>query len=179
MALALGIGLAMLPAVQPALRREIDAAASKADFSVNHIYVERVSGSVPIAGGTVVLPGGLAIPTEVTATLDASRIRTGDDDRDASLQGPDWFDVKHFPTWTFESTQITPSSPTAFAMEGLLTIRGVSQNERLDVTVAGSPEHPVFHATGTIDRHAFGMPVTRLDPVIGNPVSVTLDIVLK
>lgn len=178
-AIALGLGLATLTAAQPTIRREIDGPASKAAFTVNHIYVEHVSGVVPIASGTLVLPPGSAVPTEVTATLAASRIKTGDDDRDESLQGPDWFDVKRFPTWTFESTRIAPSSATAFTMQGLLTIRGVSQNERLDVTLTGSVERPVYHATGTIDRHAFGMPVTRLDPAIGNPVSVTLDIALK
>lgn len=178
-AMALVLGLSALLAAQPALRRDIDGADSKAAFSVDHIYVERVNGTVPIASGTLVLPMGSVIPAEVAATLDASRIKTGDDDRDASLQGPDWFDVKRFPTWTFESTRITPSSATAFTMQGTLTIRGAGQNERLDVTVTGTPERPRYHATGTIDRHAFGMPVTRLDPVIGNPVRITLDIVLN
>ena len=64
-------------------------------------------------------------------------------------------------------------------MDGLLTIHGVARNEHLDVTVAGTPAHPSYRATGTIDRHAFGMPVTRLDPVIGGSVDVILDVTLK
>jgi polyisoprenoid-binding protein YceI len=60
-----------------------------------------------------------------------------------------------------------------------LTIHGVTQPERLNVTASGSPAHPVYHATAQIDRHAFGMAVTRLDPTIGSNVDVTLDIVLQ
>ena len=75
--------------------------------------------------------------------------------------------------------QVSPSGTNAFGMDGLLTIHGVTRSEHLDVTVTGEPAHPVYHATGTIDRHAFGMTVTRLDPAIGNPVGVTLDVTLK
>ena len=94
------------------------------------------------------------------------RSSTGDDDRDGSLQSPDFFDTKKFPTWTFASTAISPQSEAAFGMDGTLTMHGVSQPEHLDVTVTGGAE-PVYHAIGHIDRHAFGMAVTRLDPAIG------------
>jgi hypothetical protein len=39
--------------------------------------------------------------------------------------------------------------------------------------------HPVYHAVGHIDRRVFVMKGARLDPVIGNPADVTLDITLK
>jgi polyisoprenoid-binding protein YceI len=160
-------------------RREIDPAASHARFSVQHIYVDRVTGTIPILRGAVVLPENSVLPLSVSAELDPSRIKSADDDRDAALQGPDWFDVKRFPIWTFVSAKITATAKDEFAMDGLLTIHGVARSQRLDVTVGGTPAHPVYHATGTIDRHAFEMTVTRLDPVIGNPVDVTLDIALR
>ncbi len=159
--------------------REIDPSASKATFTVQHVFVEHVTGTVPIASGTVVLPQDSSIPQSVSAVLNPSKIKTGEDDRDGVLQTVDWFDVKQYPTWTFTSTKISPSGSNAFAMDGLLTIHGVTRSEHLDVTVTGAPGHPVYHATGTIDRHAFGMATTRLDPAIGNPVGVTLDVTLK
>jgi polyisoprenoid-binding protein YceI len=172
--------LTIAPArAETTVRREIDPVTAKAVFAVSHIYVERVTGTIPIAGGTVVLPVGSAIPVSVTAELDPARIKSGDDDRDASLQGPDWFDVKRFPAWAFASTKIVATAKDAFAMDGMLTIHGIARNEHLDVTVAGTPAHPSYHATGAIDRHAFGMNVTRLDPVIGGTVDVILDISLK
>jgi polyisoprenoid-binding protein YceI len=49
----------------------------------------------------------------------------------------------------------------------------------LSVTIGGTLAHPVCHATAQIDRHAFGMSVTRFDPTIGGAADITLDIALK
>jgi polyisoprenoid-binding protein YceI len=157
----------------------IDAAKSKATFSVQHIFVERVTGSVPIVGGNVVLPPDSAIPVSLSADLDPSKIESGDRDRDAALESPDFFDVKADPEWTFTSTKITPLNASAFGVNGTLTMHGVSVPEHLDVAVRGDAAHRVYHAVSHVDRRAFHMTVTRLDPVIGNIVDVTLDIALK
>ena len=162
-----------------ALALAIDTAHSKATFSVQHIFVERVTGTVPIIGGTVTLAADSAIPQELKAELDPGKVSSGDRDRDASLVSSDFFDVKNFPVWTFESSKITPVSATAFGVDGTLTIHGVGVPEHLDVTVRGDAAHRVYHAVGHIDRKAFHMAVSRLDPVIGNTVDVTLDVVLK
>lgn len=159
--------------------RAIDTAKSKASFSVAHIFVERVTGTVPITGGSVVLAGDSAIPENLTAELDPGKIASGERDRDASLVSPDFFDVKAHPTWTFASTKITPQSANTFAVEGTLTIHGVTAPEHLDVTVRGDAAHRTYHAVGHVDRQAFHMAVTRLDPVIGKIVDITLDITLK
>jgi len=170
-------GTVALIAAAPPVSRAIDPAHSTATFSVQHIFVSNVVGSVPIVDGRVTLAPGTRVPTSVTATLDPSRIATGDRDRDAALRGEDWFDVARYPHWTFASTAISRTA-TGFTMDGMLTIHGVSRPEHLEVSVAGNAEHPIYHATGKIDRHAFGMHVVRLDPVIGNPVTIALDIVL-
>ena len=68
---------------------------------------------------------------------------------------------------------------TSFGVDGTLTIHGVTAPEHLDVTVRGDAAHRVYHALGHVDRQAFHMSVTPLDPVIGKVVDVTLDIVLK
>jgi len=85
---------------------------------------------------------------KVTAVLDATRIRTGDDDRDGVLQTPDWFDTAKFPTWTFTSTKISPSGSDAFSMDGLLTMHGVTQSERLDVSVGETSGRPAITRPG-------------------------------
>jgi polyisoprenoid-binding protein YceI len=157
----------------------VDPAKSKAAFSVQHIWVERVTGSVPIESGSVVLAGDSIIPESITAVLDPGKVASGDRDRDASLVSSDFFDVKNFPEWTFASTKITPVNAGAFGVDGTLTLHGVTVPEHLDVTVRGDPAHRVYHAVGHIDRKAFHMAVSRLDPVIGTTVDVTLDVVLK
>ena len=167
------------PNGQSAEPHAIDAAKSKATFSVQHIFVQHVTGSVPIVSGTVVLPPDSAVPVSLSAVLDPGRVATGDRDRDASLVSPDFFDVKAYPAWTFESTLITPVDANAFGVDGRLTIHGVAATEHLDVTVRGDAAHRIYHAVGRIDRQAFHMAVTRLDPVIGKIADVTLDIALK
>ena len=154
----------------------IDPAHSHAQFSVEHLFVEHVTGVVPIVRGSVDLPAGASVPAHVSAVLDPTKIKTGEDDRDGALQTADWFDTKQFPKWTFESEKITPTT-TGFIMVGELTIHGVMREEVLTVVARGTPEHPVYRATCTIDRHAFGMKATRLDPAIGKEVDVTLDVV--
>lgn len=160
----------------PASAHAIDAMHSQATFSVAHIWVERVTGTVPIVSGTVTFAAGSAIPTSAEAVLDATRIETGEPDRDRSLLSPDFFDTQRYPRWMFASTRTVPEGDRAFAMEGDLTIHGVTQPVRLTVRIGGTAADPVYHATTEIDRHAFGMATTRLDPTIGGIVSVTLDI---
>lgn len=160
------------------VHRAIDPAASKAQFTVTHVFVEHVTGTVAIRSGSIDLGGSSVIPTAVAAVLDPASVDTGDHDRDADLRSPDFFEVAKYPAWTFTSTKIVPQSATAFSMEGLLTVHGVTQPERLDVTVSGTPAAPHYHAVTHIDRHAFGMAITRLDGAIGTDVTVTLDIQL-
>jgi polyisoprenoid-binding protein YceI len=159
-------------------QRSIDPGKSKAQFSIKHIFVDRVVGTLPIVSGSIVLTSDSLIPVSATAILDPKRVSTGDSDRDASLDGSNYFDVNDFPTWKFTSTRIVPSGPGAFEMDGMLTIHGVTQLEHLAVVVGGDAAHTVYHATGQIDRRAFGMKGTRLDPVIGDSADVSLDIVL-
>jgi polyisoprenoid-binding protein YceI len=163
----------------PQSPRAIDPALSHATFSVQHIWVQRVTGSVPMISGSVTLANESRVPTSVEAVLDATRVDTGEPDRDRSLESPDFFDAQRYPRWMFASTRIVPQGANAFEMDGDLTIHGVTQPERVKVTVGGSVADPVYHANTQIDRHAFRMATTRLDPAIGTTVDVTLDIALK
>jgi len=159
--------------------RRLDPARSTAQFSIQHVFVEHVTGTIPIVDGSLELSEGSVIPSRATAVLDASRMNTGDRDRDASLESPDYFDTKRFPTWTFSSTRIVATGPGAFSMDGMLTMHGVTQAEHLEVIVRGDAAHRIYHATGHIDRRTWGMKGTRLDPAIGNIADVVLDVVLN
>ncbi|HEV3157866.1 MAG TPA: YceI family protein [Candidatus Baltobacteraceae bacterium] len=175
----LGLTHGTLTFAGPTNQFAIDPVKSTVQFSIEHIFVDRVVGSVPLLSGTVNLPIDSLIPISAAVTLDATRIHTDDPDRDASLESADYFDAKKFSTWTFTSTKIVPASPTSFGMDGMLTIHGVTQPEHLDVSILGDASNPTYHATGHIDRHVFGMKGARLDPVIGNIADVTLDIKLR
>src|SRR5689334_12929725 len=68
--------------------RPIDGSRSKIRFTVQHVLVERVSGTVPVSSGTVTLRPGSTIPLSATAVMDASKLHTDDPDRDSSLRSP-------------------------------------------------------------------------------------------
>ena len=71
----------------------IDPAKSNVTFSVQHIFVERVNGSLPVLSGTIDLAEDSLVPSSVTAVLDATKLKTGDPDRDGVMGTPDWFDT--------------------------------------------------------------------------------------
>ncbi len=132
--------------------RLIDVTKSSAQFSIAHIFVGRVVGTVPIVSGSATFPPGSVVPTGVTAVLNAAKLATDEPDRDTSLESPEYFDTLRFPTWTFISVKITATGAATFGMDGLLTIHGVAQPEHLDVTIAGDGGRPRYHAVGTVDR---------------------------
>lgn len=156
----------------------LDLTRSHARFSVSHVYVQHVTGTVPIATGSVVIAPGANLPERVTATLDARRVDTANKDRDEDLQGPDWFDTQKFPLWTFASTAIKPGAGGTFVVEGVLTVHGVAQPVSLAVTPGMTAGRTTFHAVGRVDRHAFAMRLTPIDGLIGNDVELTLDVTL-
>jgi polyisoprenoid-binding protein YceI len=142
--------------------------------------VERVTGDVPILSATVLFASGSFVPTSIVATLDPKRIETHDPDRNGVLQGPEWFDVKQFPTWSYTSTSIAAKTKgSGFIVNGALTVHGVTRPVILDASTTRVDRTLVVHATGRIDRHAFGMRVTSMDGTIGSDVDLTLDIRLQ
>ena len=111
--------------------------------------------------------------------LDATRISTDEPDRDHALESPDFFDAKKFPTWTFSSTKIVPHGSNAFEMEGNSRFTASRDPNNCALPSAGRGDRPCYRANAQIDRHAFGMTVTRLDPTIGGTAEITLDVTLK
>ena len=76
-------------------------------------------------------------------------------------------------------TNVAPGADVASSMACVAGLGSEVVRDGLDVTIRGDADHPRYHAVGQIARRAFGMGVTRLDPVIGANVDITLDIALK
>jgi polyisoprenoid-binding protein YceI len=156
----------------------LDPRASKAVFKIGHLYLTEVDGTIPILSGTVTLAPGSAIPSRVDAVLDPRGVKTGDDERDADLQGGDWFDTNRFPTWTYSGTAVVPEGPGRFSVAGVLRVHGVAQPVALEVNVVRGLPNPLYHAVGHASRHGFAMTVTRTDALVGDDVTIELDVSL-
>lgn len=157
----------------------VDVAHSQARFSVAHVLVSRVDGTVPITSGTVDYGADATLPTHVEATLDPRRIASGDAKRDADLQGPDWFDTAKYPTWRFVGDR-AETAPGGYVVHGELTVHGTAQacDLRVSALPSANGERRV-HAETTVDRHGFGMTRTRADAMVGGRIAIVLDAALR
>jgi polyisoprenoid-binding protein YceI len=120
------------------MRWTIDPSHSTAEFTVRHLMITNVRGRFGTLSGTVDLDPTRPESAVIDVTIDAASIDTRDEKRDAHLRSADFFDVEKFPTITFKSTKVSPTSD-GYQAVGDLTIHGVTKQVTLDVEALSSP----------------------------------------
>lgn len=105
----------------------IDPAHSSAQFVVRHMMITNVRGG--FSGVEGVLEHDPDKPTEsrIDVTIDASKISTLDEQRDAHLKSPDFLHVEQHPAITFKSKKIAKVGDDEWKITGDLTIHGVTK----------------------------------------------------
>jgi polyisoprenoid-binding protein YceI len=105
-----------------------------------------------------------ASPAAESGVLDikiyADSVDTGSGMKDNKLKSKDFFNAKDDPYITFHSTKVVQTSPTTFDVQGKFTIRGVSKDETLTLTLDPKEKGTGNgHIKGTMafDRKEFGM----------------------
>jgi len=129
--------------------------------------------------------GSLKIPKQGTVdgialnlNIDANSMTTGTSVKDGVIKGKDFFAVDQYPAITFVSTKvISTSDPTRFQVQGNFTLRGVTKQVTLDVTLnqAGTVQG-VIHGDLAFDRRDFGMTKNMPFNKVADTVKVTLDV---
>jgi polyisoprenoid-binding protein YceI len=125
--------------------------------------------------------------SHVEVSAEAGSIHTGDDQRDAHLKSPDFFDVEKFPTLHFKSKSISIVRDGELAVEGDLTIRGVTHKVRFAVEGPTPPAKDPWgntrvavSATTKINRKDFGLTWNAAletgGILVGDEVTITLDV---
>jgi polyisoprenoid-binding protein YceI len=80
-------------------------------------------------------------PDETTGvleiTIQAASVDTGSGMKNGKLKSKDFFDVENNPVITFKSTKIVKTGHETYEVDGDFTIRGVSNPEKLTLTVSG------------------------------------------
>jgi polyisoprenoid-binding protein YceI len=163
---------------------DIDPVHSDVSFTVRHMMVSKVRGRFATFSGEIVTTEDFPVST-VSATIDASSIDTGNEQRDAHIRSADFFDVANHPTWTFRSTGLRTDGDD-YLLDGELTIKGVSRPVTLALEVNGfGPDafggtRAGFSASTTINRSDFGvdiqMPLDGGGVVVSEKVQITLEI---
>src|SRR5215470_13272408 len=105
----------------------IDPVHTTAEFKVKHMMITNVKGQFTAITGLLNLDPEDVTNSRVEALIDAASISTRDAQRDAHLRSPDFFDVEKFPTLSFASTRVTRKGDGELAVEGDLTIHGVTR----------------------------------------------------
>jgi len=143
---------------------KIDPAHSFAYFGARHHVVGLVRGRFDKVTGTITVAQEPAA-CSVDVTIDISSISTQNSKRDDDLRGPDYFDVKKFPTMTYQGRGIRRVGGDSWVMEGTLTMHGVSKAVPLtfnfngafsDIEPGESPRM-AFHGSAGVKRAEFGM----------------------
>ena len=163
----------------------LDPAHSRAEFSVRHLMIANVRGTIPIATATIVRDEHDITKSRVEATLDVAGIDTRATDRDNHLRSADFFDAAAHPAMTFVSREVE-AVEDGLRVQGDLTIRGTTRPVVLDVELLGEAKDPwgntkaAATATTIFDRRDFGLTWNAAletgGVLVGDKVKVQLDL---
>ena len=165
----------------------IDPVHSVAEFKVKHMMISNVKGHFPKLTGKLTRDESDLNNSHVEALIEAASIETRDPQRDAHLKSADFFDVEKFPTLSFKSTGIRVVPEGELAVEGNLTIRGVTRRVLFSVEGPTPPAKDPWGntrvavvATTKINRKDFGLTWNAAletgGILVGDEVTITLDI---
>ena len=164
----------------------VDTGHSSAGFSVKHLMVSTVRGTLGPIKGTVEYDGRSVETLKVDVSIDVAAINTGNASRDRDLKGESFFDVAKFPTATFKSKRVEAAGAGQFRLIGDLTMHGITKEVTLNVEgpspavkTQNGGQKVGASATVTLNRRDFGLQyneAVEAVPVVADDVQVTIDI---
>jgi polyisoprenoid-binding protein YceI len=165
----------------------IDPAHTMAEFKVKHMMISNVKGQFAKVTGTLTRDESDPTKSHGEATIEAASIETRDAQRDAHLKSADFLDVEKFPTLSFKSTRTNLVRDGELAVEGDLTIRGVTRKVIFSVEGPTPPAKDPWgntriavSATTKINRKDFGLTWNAAletgGILVGDDVTITLDV---
>ncbi|HZZ72721.1 MAG TPA: YceI family protein [Pirellulales bacterium] len=159
---------------------EVDPVHSSVTFRIGHAHISLIHGRFNDYSGKFVLDKDDPSKSTFSMTIKIDTVDTNNKARDTHLQAADFFDVKQFPTMTFESTSVK-AVPRGYVVSGDLTMHGVKQP--LTFTLHGGDkvvEFPKgtnrvgFETEFSLKRSDFGMKTGLGD--IGDQVFISIGV---
>jgi len=159
----------------------LDPVHSQPMFEVRHMGYSLQRGSFTKVSGKVTLDRE-AKKGSVDVTIDATSIRTIDPRLDTHVKSEDFFDVAKYPTITFKSSNLVFDGDRVVAVDGELTLHGVTKPVTLKVTDVICGDHPInkrpmcgAEATATVKRSDWGM-TYGIPKMVGDDVRIIIPI---
>jgi len=165
----------------------IDPAHAVAEFKVKHMMISNVKGQFHKVTGSLTLDQSNLANSRVEAVIDAASLETRDAQRNGHLKSADFLDVEKFPTLSFKSTRVSVLGDGELAVEGDLSIRGVTRKATFAVEGPTPPTKDPWgntriglSATTKINRKDFGLTWNATletgGILVGEEVAITLDV---
>jgi len=161
----------------------IDPGHSTVEFRVKHMMIQTVRGRFRDFEGSIIAGEDPA----VAGSIRVASLETLNDERDAHLRSPDFFDIERFPQIDFHAVGMHfDHDGRHFALPGELTIRGVTRPILLNGELRGTAtddeygERLALGLRGQLDRSDYGLAWNRMietgGVLVGDTVDLTLDI---
>ncbi|MEK7345945.1 MAG: YceI family protein [Pseudomonadota bacterium] len=158
----------------------VDGSHTFPRFSYSHFGYSTQLSNFSNTTGKVVLDAE-AKTGAVDISIDMKSVNTGSVDFNGHIQGEDFLDTAKFPTATFKSTHVVFEGNKPKAIEGQLTIKGVTKPVTLTVTSFQAMPHPMLkkpalgaNAFTTIKRTEFN--AGKFAPYVGDDVRIDIAI---
>ena len=161
---------------------QLDAAHSQVGFAVDYMVGTFRGTFSPVDGKFEVAEDGTAT---LSGRTEAASVKVQDENLEAHLQTPDFFDAERTPELSFGADEIVRDGDDV-TVRGELTIRGVEQPIELHGTIADPITDPYgrerigLKLEGTVDRTSFGLnwnnPLPSGEPALANDVSLSAEL---
>lgn len=140
---------------------------------------QTVTGRLPKFAASIRFDPNRLADARVDGVIDLSAATTNDRTVNASLPGPDWFDVKANPNARLQLLQFSQAKPGHYVARGTLTLRGVAVPVALPFTLAINGDTATMTGEAVLDRRPFriGMESDATASWVGFRVPVTVRIV--
>jgi len=146
-------GFMLTPVLAEPVTYGIDSTHTFPRFSYDHMGFSTQVNRFKNTTGTIVYDKE-ANTAEVNIVIDMTSVETGAESFNGHIQGEEFFDTKNYPEATFTSTQVHFEDDVPTAIDGELTIKGISKAVTLEVKRFTNTEHPM------LQRDAIGADAT-------------------
>jgi polyisoprenoid-binding protein YceI len=163
----------------------VDPVHSDVSFTVRHMMVSKVRGHFEKFSGQIVTADN-PLESTVAAVVDATSLNTNNVDRDNHIRSADFLEVGSYPTLEFRSTGLRAQGGNEYALDGDLTIHGVTRPVTFELELNGFAKDPFggyrtgFSATTDISRSDFGvsinLPMEGGGVVVGDKIQLRLEV---
>jgi polyisoprenoid-binding protein YceI len=159
----------------------LDPVHTRVMLAVDHAGFSKALGTVSGSTGMLRFDPDDWTTATLRAEVPLARIDFGDAKWNEAVLGNNLLDADDHPLATFVSTRIEPVDAQHAAVYGDLTLRGVTREVKLDVTLNAHKRHPMppfrrtvgFSATTELSRADFGIDAWKA--VIGDRIELRIE----